>query len=122
MDADTKIGDTLTRCEINGRGSPIQSTLKNGYLVSRMGLVKDGSSTQIARIAPRIALESGNTGTIMIKNGIRFAPPKIAAQFSMENENHLFGLDVISVFGFHGKHFRDYFLKKYILRSSIGEW
>ena len=58
----------------------------------------------------------------MLKKGIRFAPPEIAAQFSMENENHLYGQDVNSVFGFHGKHLRNYFIKKYILRSSIGEW
>ena len=58
----------------------------------------------------------------MIESVIRFAPPKLAAQFSMENVNHLYGQDVNSVFGFHGKHLREYFLKKYILRSSIGEW
>ena len=58
----------------------------------------------------------------MVKKGIQFAPPELAAQFSMENENHLHGQDVNNVFGFHGKHLRDYFLKKYILRSSIGEW
>ena len=29
----TKIGDTLSSCEINGRGSPLQSSLKNGDLV-----------------------------------------------------------------------------------------
>ena len=58
----------------------------------------------------------------MVAKGIRFAPPKIAAKFSMENENHLYGQDVNSVFGFHGKHLRDHFLKKYILRSPIGEW
>ena len=58
----------------------------------------------------------------MLNNGIRFAPPELAAQFSMENVNHLYGQDVNSVFGFHGKHLRDYFLKKYILRQSIDEW
>ena len=58
----------------------------------------------------------------MLNNGIRFAPPELAAQFSMENVNHLYGQDVSSVFGFHGKHLRDYFLKKYMLRQSIGEW
>jgi len=58
----------------------------------------------------------------MISQGIRFAPPKLASQFSMENINHLYGQDVNSVFGFHGKHLREYFLKKYVLRSSIGEW
>ena len=58
----------------------------------------------------------------MLNNGIRFAPPELAAQFSMENVNHLHGQDVNSVFGFHGKHLRDYFLKKYMLRQSIGEW
>ena len=30
----TKIGDSITRCEINGRGSPLQSILKNGDLVN----------------------------------------------------------------------------------------
>ena len=58
----------------------------------------------------------------MIDSNIRFAPPKLAAQFSMENINNLYGQDVNSVFGFHGKHLRDYFLKKYILRASIGDW
>ena len=58
----------------------------------------------------------------MIDSGIRFAPPKLAAQFSMENIEHLYGQNVNSVFGFHGKHMRSYFLKKYRLRSSIGEW
>ena len=58
----------------------------------------------------------------MLNNGIRFAPPELAAQFSMENVNHLHGQDVNSVFGFHGKHLKEYFLKKYILRQSIGEW
>jgi len=58
----------------------------------------------------------------MIDSGIRFAPPKLAAQFSMENLDHLYGQDVNSVFGFHGKHMRDYFMKKYALRAAIGEW
>ena len=58
----------------------------------------------------------------MMDSGIRFAPPKLAAQFSMENENHLYGQDVTTVFGFHGKQFREYFLNKYVLRESIGEW
>ena len=58
----------------------------------------------------------------MIENGIRFAPPEIAAKFSMENIENLYGQNVNSVFGFHGKHMRDYFLKKYILRTSIGKW
>ena len=58
----------------------------------------------------------------MINKGISFAPPELAAQFSIENVNHLYGQDVNSVFGFHGKHLKEYFLKKYILRQSIGEW
>ena len=33
----TKIGDSLKLCEINGRGSPIQSILKNGDLVNIIG-------------------------------------------------------------------------------------
>jgi len=58
----------------------------------------------------------------MINDGIKFASPQLAAQFSMENENHLYGQDVNTVFGFHGKQFRNYFLNKYSLRESIGEW
>ena len=58
----------------------------------------------------------------MIDQGIRFAPPKLAAQFSMENIDHLYGQDVNTVFGFHGKHLRDHFMKKYVLLSAIGEW
>ena len=49
----------------------------------------------------------------MIKNGIRFAPPKLAAQFSIESPGNLYGQDVNSVFGFHGKHLMSHFLKKY---------
>ena len=33
----TKIGDNLASCEINGRGSPLQSILKNGDLVKIIG-------------------------------------------------------------------------------------
>lgn len=36
----TKIGDTLDSCEINGRGSPLQSILKNGDLVHIKGSKK----------------------------------------------------------------------------------
>ena len=57
----------------------------------------------------------------MIASGIRFAPPKLAAQFSMENKNHLYGQDVNSVFGFHGKHLRNYFYNKYTLYSLTRE-
>ena len=57
----------------------------------------------------------------MLNNGIRFAPPELAAQFSMENVNHLYGQDVNSVFGFHGKHLRNYFYNKYTLYSLTRE-
>ncbi len=40
----TKIGDTLTSCEINGRGSPLQSVLKNGDLVNIKGSKKSTPS------------------------------------------------------------------------------
>ena len=36
----TKIGDTLSFCEINGRGSPLESILKNGDLVNIKGSKK----------------------------------------------------------------------------------
>ena len=58
----------------------------------------------------------------MIDSGVRFAPPKLAAQFSMENVDHLYGQDLNTVFGFHGKHLRSYFMKRYALRAPIGEW
>ena len=58
----------------------------------------------------------------MLSKGINFATPEIAAKFSMENENHLYGQDVNKIFGFHGKQFREYFLNKYILRETLGEW
>jgi len=58
----------------------------------------------------------------MIDSGVRFAPAQLAAKFSMENVDHLYSQDVNTVFGFHGKHLRDHFIKKYVLRSAIGEW
>jgi len=42
----TKIGDNLTLCEINGRGSPIQSILKNGDLVNIISLKNNSPSLQ----------------------------------------------------------------------------
>ena len=58
----------------------------------------------------------------MIESGINFAPPKLASEFSIENVNHLYGQDVNSVFGFHAKHMRDYFLKEYMRRASIEKY
>ena len=42
----TKIGDSLTSCEINGRGSPLQSILKNGALVNIIGTNNSSPSLQ----------------------------------------------------------------------------
>jgi len=42
----TKIGDSLSSCEINGRGSPLQSILKNGDLVNIIGLKNSPPSLQ----------------------------------------------------------------------------
>ena len=42
----TKIGDRLTSCEINGRGSPLQSILKNGDLVHIIGSKNASPSSQ----------------------------------------------------------------------------
>ena len=58
----------------------------------------------------------------MIDSGIRFAPPKLAAQFSLENVENLYNQNKNNVFGFHGKHLRDYFMKQYVLKAAIGEW
>ncbi len=58
----------------------------------------------------------------MIDKGISFAPPELAAQFSIENPHHLCGQNANSVFGFHARHMRDYFLKEYMRRAPIGKW
>ena len=59
----------------------------------------------------------------LIDKDIRFAPPKLAAQFAIEWDTlHLYGQDVNSVFGFHARHMRDYFLKEYMRRAPIGKW
>ncbi len=42
----TKIGDTLVACEINGRGSPLQSNLKNGDIVKIIGRKNSSPSLQ----------------------------------------------------------------------------
>jgi len=42
----TKIGDTIHACEINGRGSPLQSILKNGDQVNIKGSKKTSPSLQ----------------------------------------------------------------------------
>ncbi|RZO49798.1 MAG: bifunctional (p)ppGpp synthetase/guanosine-3',5'-bis(diphosphate) 3'-pyrophosphohydrolase [Candidatus Pelagibacterales bacterium] len=42
----TKIGDRLVSCDINGRGSPLQSVLKNGDLVNIFGLESASPSLQ----------------------------------------------------------------------------
>jgi len=42
----TKVGDGLTSCEINGRGSPVQSILKNGDLVKIIGSMNVSPSLQ----------------------------------------------------------------------------
>ena len=42
----TKVGDSVISCEINGRGSPLQSTLKNGDLVNIIGSKNNSPSLQ----------------------------------------------------------------------------
>jgi len=42
----TKIGDNLTLCKINGRGSPLQSILKNGDMVNIIGSKNTSPSLQ----------------------------------------------------------------------------
>jgi hypothetical protein len=36
--------------------------------------------------------------------GIRFAPPEVAARFSIESPDQLYGQTIDTTFGFHGKH------------------
>lgn len=40
----------------------------------------------------------------MCAAGIRFAPPELAARFSIESRSGLYGQSLDTVFGFHGKH------------------
>ena len=42
----TKVGDNIISCEINGRGSPLQSSLKNGDLVNIIGSKNSSPSIQ----------------------------------------------------------------------------
>lgn len=43
----------------------------------------------------------------MIAAGIRFAPPEVAARFSIESPGDLYGQSIYTVFGFHSKQLRD---------------
>ncbi len=43
----------------------------------------------------------------MIKGGIKFPPPELAAKFSIESENASYGQTPKTTFGFHGKELRD---------------
>ena len=47
----------------------------------------------------------------MTAKGIRFAPPELAARFAIEATDNLYGQNIGSVFGFHGKHWRDALLR-----------
>ncbi len=44
----------------------------------------------------------------MIKNGIKFPSPELAAQFSIESQDASFGQNPNTSFGFHGKKLRDH--------------
>ena len=59
----------------------------------------------------------------MVKKGIKFAPPELAANFSMEHEPTIldFGFNRDQVFGFHGKHLAGYFKKKFIEKLKLEE-
>ena len=48
----------------------------------------------------------------MIKQGIKFAPLELAAQFSIESPKNLYGQNIDKVFGFHGNHLRAKVIKK----------
>ena len=57
----------------------------------------------------------------MVKKGIKFAPPELAANFSMEHEPTIldYGFNRDQVFGFHGKHLAGYFKKKFIEKLKL---
>ncbi len=50
----------------------------------------------------------------MCATGVRFAPPQLAAQFSIETASANYGRSLDTVFGFHGKHW----LKRSFLRNT----
>ena len=59
----------------------------------------------------------------MIKKDIKFAPIKLASNFSMEDEktNNQYGYDINKVFGFHGKHLANFFKKRFNKKKLFNE-
>jgi hypothetical protein len=53
----------------------------------------------------------------MLEKGTRFAPPELAAIFSMESLDGLYGQNIDSVFGFHGKYLLSEVLRKIVKNS-----
>jgi hypothetical protein len=51
--------------------------------------------------------------------GIQFAPPEVAALFSIENKSGLYGQSFDSVFGFHGKHWLSEAAKRLNTQAAI---
>ena len=58
----------------------------------------------------------------MIKKDIKFAPIKLASNFSMEDEktNNQYGYDINKVFGFHGKHLAGFFKERFNKKKLLG--
>ena len=58
----------------------------------------------------------------MKKKDIKFAPIKLASNFSMEHEktNNQYGYDINKVFGFHGKHLAGFFKERFNKRKLLG--
>ena len=59
----------------------------------------------------------------MKKKDIKFAPIKLASNFSMEDEktNNQYGYDINKVFGFHGKHLANFFKKRFNKKKLFNE-
>ena len=57
------------------------------------------------------------------KQDIKFAPIKLASNFSMEDEktNNQYGYDINKVFGFHGKHLANFFKKRFNKKKLFNE-
>tara|TARA_Y100000590_G_scaffold424230_1_gene530864 strand:+ start:1215 stop:1922 length:708 start_codon:yes stop_codon:yes gene_type:complete len=57
----------------------------------------------------------------MKSKGIKFAPIKLASNFSMEDEktNNQYGYDINKVFGFHGKHLAGFFKERFNKKKLI---
>tara|TARA_B100000315_G_scaffold198154_1_gene189597 strand:+ start:1913 stop:3655 length:1743 start_codon:yes stop_codon:yes gene_type:complete len=99
----TKIGDSMISCEINGRGSPLQSTLKNGDLVNIIGSKNNSPSLQWLSYARTGKARAGIRRYWQNKTNIRQKSEKkylSSLRIKIPNVPGMLG-EVSSLIGFH---------------------